>query len=134
MAEAAVDLVVSFTALNCGSCGAAFALPADELRRLRASGDFFWCPRGCHIKYSESTVAKLERQLAQAGERIERERRETERWRENYKHSERSAIATRGHLTRVKKRIAAGVCPCCQRTFENLARHMKGQHPDYCGK
>jgi hypothetical protein len=27
--------------------------------------------------------------------------------------------------------VANGVCPCCNRTFQNLARHMAGKHPDY---
>jgi hypothetical protein len=34
-------------------------------------------------------------------------------------------------MTRIKKRVAAGVCPCCNRSFKDLARHMAGQHPDY---
>lgn len=31
----------------------------------------------------------------------------------------------------MKNRVANGVCPCCNRHFENLERHMKGQHPDF---
>ena len=31
----------------------------------------------------------------------------------------------------MKKRAQAGVCPCCTRTFTNVARHMKTKHPDY---
>lgn len=27
--------------------------------------------------------------------------------------------------------VGAGVCPCCNRTFKNLARHMAGQHPGF---
>lgn len=26
---------------------------------------------------------------------------------------------------------APRVCPCCNRTFQNVARHIAGQHPDY---
>jgi hypothetical protein len=47
--------------------------------------------------------------------------------------TERSLATTRGHMTRLKKRVAAGVCPCCNRTFQDLAKHMKGQHPKYVG-
>jgi hypothetical protein len=32
---------------------------------------------------------------------------------------------------RLKKRIKAGVCPCCNRTVSQMARHMKTKHPDY---
>jgi hypothetical protein len=26
------------------------------------------------------------------------------------------------------------VCPCCQRSFQNLSRHMKTKHPEYPGE
>src|SRR5262245_22389812 len=29
------------------------------------------------------------------------------------------------------KRVAAGVCPCCNRSFVQLQRHMKTKHPLY---
>lgn len=44
---------------------------------------------------------------------------------------ERSAAAQRGVLTRLKNRVAAGVCPCCHRSFKQLSEHMKMKHPDY---
>ena len=31
---------------------------------------------------------------------------------------------------RIEKRIHAGVCPCCNRSFPNLQRHMAAKHPD----
>jgi hypothetical protein len=31
----------------------------------------------------------------------------------------------------VQKRVGNGVCPCCNRTFEDLARHMKVKHREY---
>jgi uncharacterized small protein (DUF1192 family) len=48
--------------------------------------------------------------------------------------AKRSRNAYKGLFGRTKKRVAAGVCPCCNRTFENLARHMAGEHPGYAGK
>lgn len=39
--------------------------------------------------------------------------------------------ATRAKLVRDRARFANGVCPCCNRSFENVARHMRTQHPDY---
>lgn len=54
--------------------------------------------------------------------RTEQRRLESER---------RAHAATKGQLTKTKKRIANGVCPCCNRSFANLERHMAGQHPDY---
>lgn len=34
-------------------------------------------------------------------------------------------------LAKHRKRTANGVCPCCKRSFVQLARHMKSQHPSY---
>lgn len=31
----------------------------------------------------------------------------------------------------VARRIGNGVCPCCNRTFAQLARHMAHKHPDF---
>jgi hypothetical protein len=48
----------------------------------------------------------------------------------------RSHAATKGHVTRKKRqleRVASGVCPCCNRSFVNLRRHMKTQHPEFEG-
>ena len=42
-----------------------------------------------------------------------------------------NAARTRKELHSVKARVAHGVCPCCNRTFKQLARHMKTKHPDY---
>jgi hypothetical protein len=43
----------------------------------------------------------------------------------------KSHAATKGHLTRTKKRAASGVCPCCRRSFKQLRRHMQNKHPVY---
>jgi hypothetical protein len=47
-------------------------------------------------------------------------------------------VATRDQLqaaereaARAKKRAARGICPCCKRSFVNVARHVAGQHPTY---
>jgi hypothetical protein len=39
--------------------------------------------------------------------------------------------AQKAAKTRLKNRVAAGVCPCCNRHFDNLGRHMAHQHPDF---
>jgi len=66
--------------------------------------------------------------LEHENKRLEQERN---RARNQAAAERRSKNAIKGHHTRTKKRVAAGVCPCCNRSFENLGRHMKHQHPDY---
>lgn len=31
----------------------------------------------------------------------------------------------------LRQRAKGGACPCCKRTFVQLARHIKSQHPDF---
>lgn len=47
--------------------------------------------------------------------------------------AEHSRRAEKAAKTRIKNRIARGVCPCCKRTFQNLAAHMQTQHPGFGG-
>lgn len=88
----------------------------------------FFCPNGHGLAYGGNTLkerltrAEQARDSARAYARSVQDQNDAER---------RSHAATKGQLTRVRKRIAAGVCPCCNRTFQNVARHMAGQHPDY---
>lgn len=40
----------------------------------------------------------------------------------------RGHAATKGQLTKVTQRVRAGVCPECNRTFKQLARHVRAKH------
>ena len=98
----------------------------------RREGFEFYCPNGHKQHYitgqSDLEKTRLERdrlrqQLAQKDDEIKRQRdlREQE---------ERRVSAAKGQITKLKKRAKAGVCPWCNRTFSNMAAHMKTQHPD----
>jgi len=47
--------------------------------------------------------------------------------------AEEVAAKANDKVGKLKKRAAAGSCPCCQRNFGNLQRHMKTKHPDFVG-
>ena len=102
------------------TCGIVFGIPDALERQAQDHGKSVTCPLGHSWHYTESLEQKLERE--QRAHRATRDLLHAE---------ERSHVATRGHLTRTKKRVAAGVCPCCGRTFQQLARHMRAKHPDY---
>ena len=108
-------------------CGIALAIPANLKRNARNNGDAIYCPLGHKFSYRDSFK-----------QQFTREREQHLATKEQYlatkdllKHEERSHAATRGHLTRTKQRIGHGVCPCCRRTFQNVARHMQTKHPGY---
>lgn len=105
-------------------CGIQHAIPSGLNDQVNYHGMAAYCPLGHKWVTSGETSDARAKRLA----------RQLEATRDVLHAEERSHSATRGHLTRAKKRekrIAAGVCPCCNRTFQNLARHMSGQHPDF---
>lgn len=115
-------------------CGIALAIPANLHRTARDNGDTVYCPVGHGFSYGNSFRQQLVREREQrlaAKDQFARERERHLATKDLLKHEERSHSATRGHLTRTKQRIGHGVCPCCRRTFQNIARHMQTKHPDY---
>jgi uncharacterized C2H2 Zn-finger protein len=129
-----IDLYV----LDCAGCGVIFAVTRDYEERRREDAKGFYCPNGHVCSWQESKADKLAKQLADEQRRrarIEKDRsfyQETLRKeRERHEHTGRRLAATQGVVTRTKRRIANGVCPCCNRTFADLARHMNSKHPGY---
>jgi hypothetical protein len=112
-------------------CGIPFAIPENLYDWMRKSDENGCkCPNGHNMVFGNSLEEQLEEQKRRTNQAIQREAATKALLR----HEERSHAATRGHLTRKQKqlgRVKAGVCPCCNRTFQNLARHMSNQHPEY---
>lgn len=112
---------------TCCNCAVLFAIPKYLQDQLRDSHDKFYCPNGhgqSYLSKSDAELAneradRLAAQVKMVGQRLERERK--------------SHSATKGKVTKLKNRIANGVCPCCNRTFANVARHMASQHPEFEG-
>jgi hypothetical protein len=129
--EAVVKVAVSLTALDCATCGIVFGISTQLEKRLRESGDRFFCPNGHSNVFTESKAAKLERQLAAERERTAELRRFYDDERSRRRSTERSLAATKGQVTKLRKREQAGVCPYgCGRHFTNLERHIHSKHAD----
>lgn len=67
-------------------------------------------------------------------QQLQKEREATEWQRARANQLEKSLTAQKGQMTKLKKRINNGVCPCCRRSFAALAQHMRRKHPDYVEK
>jgi hypothetical protein len=115
----------TLTVVTC-ICGINYAIPATLDKQLRdhcgegRGTKSVYCPLGHQWHYTGKS----------AEERVAEEKRRTQAVRDLLAQEERSHVATRGHLTRVKKRVHKGVCPHCNRHFENLERHMHAKHPE----
>lgn len=122
--------------IECAACSIDFGIGADFVARRRKDHKSFYCPNGHSLSYSgpsaeEKRLASTERELEAARSLAQRESRRRERAEAEARTADYKARAAKGQLTKTRKRIAAGVCPCCNRTFQNLARHIAGQHPDF---
>jgi hypothetical protein len=113
--------------IECYLCGVQFGMTERMHLKRYEDGKSFYCPNGHGQTWVVSEADKLRNQLAQSRDRelATSDQLESER---------RGHAATKGQLTKTRKRIAGGVCPCCKRSFTNLTRHMAGQHPDYGGE
>lgn len=113
-------------------CGIHLAVPADLHQMARRQKNFaIFCPLGHEFIFRETA----DEQIAAARKEAADARRREEATRSLLQHEERSHAATRGHVTRKKKelnRVKAGICPVCNRTFQQLKRHMDGKHPHFC--
>jgi len=112
-------------------CGINHAVPEDlrnHQRRQHDNGQSvtgIYCPLGhSHVPSGEGEAAKLERLLREERERAARIDAEREQ-------AEASARAHKAAATRARNRAKHRVCPCCKRTFKQLAAHMKSKHPDF---
>ena len=111
---------------QCGICGVVYTVPEIIQDYHRRHGGFSYCPNGhqwgwrqddCEEARTRRERDLLKQQLAQKNDEIaalqERVKREEDA------------------SSRLRKRAAAGVCPCCHRSFAALARHMKAKHPNF---
>lgn len=128
------QLQVQIVWTSCCVCNSPVALTKAHYNRAKAAGTAFYCPNGHELSYRETELDRAKQKIAQQELQIERERRNAQFHKNEADRARRSTSAIRGHLTRQKKRIANGVCPCCKRTFHALARHMKTKHPDFFGE
>lgn len=110
--------------MQCGMCGINFTMPLVFQQERQQNGGTWYCPNGHPRVYRESDVDTLKRQLAEKDRLLASER---ERAATNYAARERAERK----LRKIERRTSGGVCPCCNRTFNALTRHMKTKHPDF---
>lgn len=123
--------IVELYVLDCASCGVVFGINRDYERRRRDDARQFYCPNGHSNSWHTDEASRLRGELASAKSALESARSSTAYWRSESATLNRRRQAMKGQVTKLRKRIAAGVCPCCTRTFQNLATHMKNQHPEF---
>ncbi len=114
---------------TCPNCKVLHAFPEHvyKVAMERRADSGITCPNGHGWHYrpqaqinEEAEIRRerdrLKQQMAQRDDEVAEQRRKVA-------DLERKAAAA-------KKRASAGVCPCCSRTFQNVARHMATKHSE----
>lgn len=121
-------IIETFKVVSCYTCGVRFGITGELYRRVvtDANGSIY-CPAcGNQTVWSKSEAQKrieeLERKLKWEADNAASQKTAREL-------AEASLIATKGQLTKIRNRVEKGVCPCCNRSFPNLRRHMATKHP-----
>lgn len=118
---------------DCPSCGVIYTISKRVRDSQRENGGRSYCPNGHNVGWdaggSENSRTRRERdqlkqEIAERDDEIagERSRRLA---------AEKQAETERRRAVSLKKRAAAGVCPCCNRTFSALAQHIATRHPTF---
>ena len=129
---AQLALSITLTEVSCGECGGVYALNYIFVRQKEKNGGYWKCPYcKCSWGYGESEIDRLNKKVAATQRALETERKRKEWAQKEAKIAENRRRAQKGITTRIKNRVGHGVCPCCNRTFQNLKRHMTAKHPDF---
>lgn len=126
---------VTLVHMHCGECDCVFAMSQSKYNRCKEQGEGWHCPNGHSRVFTGSEVQKLRDELARERQAREQEKARLDSRITSLREDRDSALkresALKGAKTRLKNRIANGVCPCCTRSFSNVQKHMAHMHPEY---
>jgi hypothetical protein len=126
--------LIGFVLEECCNCGIPFLFPQSYYDQRQMDGKGFSCPNGHEQHYSKTKEQKLREEMEEKErhhqEEIKHLTGQSETWRDMWQNKVKENKTLKQQKTRMKNRIAAGVCPCCDRTFQNLARHMASKHSE----
>ena len=113
--------------LQCGTCGVWHAFPETIYDHCRREGGFWHCPNGHSRGWKDGADNTELQQLRRERDRL---KQDAARLNDDLAEQARRAAAAEKKVIQIRKRAAAGLCPCCNRTFSNVQRHMQTKHPN----
>jgi hypothetical protein len=126
-----INYTATLETLCCGSCSIVFAIPKNMHLKLKRNGDWFYCPNGDKICYTQTENARLESQRNAARREVESLSARLTSCDDQRKAAERQARARKGVVTRMRNKLAAGKCTECEQEFPDLGAHIHEAHPDF---
>ena len=112
---------------QCWRCHCSYMLPRALYVAAKASEKIsFYCPYGheAHFAAGETEEDKLRRERDLLKQRLAQRDDEITI-------QTKLIVNLKAQRAKVTQRISHGVCPCCNRQFQNMARHMATKHPEF---
>lgn len=118
---------------QCGTCAVWHTIPKIIYDSYHAEGGFWHCPNGHQRGFRKGEDERKQEEVRLERDRLKQERAQLQdeiaaQKRKADEAKQRAHEAEKKFLN-ARRRHAAGVCPCCNRTFTNVQRHMKTKHP-----
>ena len=118
-------------------CGISLAIPKQMYRWAQEDQkNAVHCPLGHTFVYGKNEADLARERADRLASQLRAARAQTTATRDQLLAERRSNAAYRGHLTRLRNRIANGVCPVkdCHRHFDNVQAHIASQHPEWAAE
>lgn len=116
-------VTLEMVSTECCTCGVPVVMSALMMAQRRQDGGTFYCINGHQLGFGDNENARLRKEVeAQKKRVVSAEARASVA-----EAVQRDAQAERDRL---KARVHRGVCPCCNRSFANVQRHMATKHPE----
>lgn len=119
---------VSLEVKECPVCGIAYAVPSAWIQKIRTGGGSWYCPAGHKIFFKENLAEKLQREKDDLERHMQAKINEANHARLVAEKGFAKAVRDK---RKVERRIAHGVCPCCNKTFADVSNHMITEHKDF---
>lgn len=120
--------MIDYIYYECWVCGTPFALSRTLRDAIKRDNEVLFCPRGDRLGLGESDLSLLQKEKEKSERRLQAQLNEANHARLV---AERERDKAKKDKRTVEKRIAHGVCPCCNETFVDLSNHMVTQHKDF---
>lgn len=126
-----LNVLTTYVIETCCNCGMPFAFTAEFKAERKRKGDTFYCPNGHPQHYVESDEARHKREVEELNRKLANREWELQMATSATISLKRQLTGTKNKLKKVEARVSHGACPCCNRQFKNLQRHMESKHSDY---
>ena len=125
---------INCTVTDCLSCGVVFVVPSIVYQNQRTIGGYHYCPNGHNQGWDKngSELGRLRRERDWLAQQIAQRDDEARDLRTQWAAAEDALKREQKARQRMEKRVQNGVCPDCNRSFSNLARHMASKHKPTC--